>query len=116
MERVDGNHFDGCRVEQGMTGRSDRMDPPRDAAHGARNLAALPPESARRPPVREDARDAARGGVKIAALPRTSALRLHQLAWMTLAGGWLAAFTLTAGVANFVRPYRAVRAARGQPR
>lgn len=34
------------------------------------------------------------------------AARVEQLAWMTLAGGWLAAFTLTAGVANFVRPYR----------
>jgi hypothetical protein len=32
--------------------------------------------------------------------------RVEQLAWMTLAGGWLAAFTLTAGVANLVRPYR----------
>lgn len=32
--------------------------------------------------------------------------RAEQLAWMTLAGGWLAAFTLTAGVANLVRPYR----------
>lgn len=32
--------------------------------------------------------------------------RVEQLAWMTLAGGWLAAFTITAGVANFVRPYR----------
>ncbi|HEX3760202.1 MAG TPA: hypothetical protein VHW23_15905 [Kofleriaceae bacterium] len=33
---------------------------------------------------------------------------------MTLAGGWLAAFTLTAGVANLVRPYRvALAAARG---
>lgn len=33
-------------------------------------------------------------------------VRVEQLAWMTLAGGWLAAFTITAGVANFVRPYR----------
>jgi hypothetical protein len=32
--------------------------------------------------------------------------RVEQLAWMTLAGGWLAAFTLTAGVANLVRPCR----------
>ena len=32
--------------------------------------------------------------------------RVEQLAWMTLAGGWLAAFTITAGIANFVRPYR----------
>ena len=32
--------------------------------------------------------------------------RIEQLAWRTLAGGWLAAFTITAGVANFVRPYR----------
>lgn len=32
--------------------------------------------------------------------------RVEQLAWRTLAGGWLAAFTITAGVANFVRPYR----------
>jgi len=31
--------------------------------------------------------------------------RVEQLAWMTLAGGWLAAFTITAGVANLVRPY-----------
>jgi hypothetical protein len=37
--------------------------------------------------------------------------RVEQLAWMTLAGGWLAAFTITAGVANFVRPYRAAWAA-----
>lgn len=37
--------------------------------------------------------------------------RVEQLAWMTLAGGWLAAFTITAGVANFVRPYRTARAA-----
>ncbi len=36
--------------------------------------------------------------------------RVEQLAWMTLAGGWLAAFTITAGVANLVRPYRTVRA------
>lgn len=36
--------------------------------------------------------------------------RVEQLAWMTLAGGWLAAFTITAGVANFVRPYRTARA------
>jgi hypothetical protein len=36
--------------------------------------------------------------------------RVEQLAWMTLAGGWLAAFTITAGVANFVRPYRSARA------
>jgi hypothetical protein len=36
--------------------------------------------------------------------------RVEQLAWRTLAGGWLAAFTITAGVANFVRPYRAARA------
>jgi hypothetical protein len=36
--------------------------------------------------------------------------RVEQLAWMTLAGGWLAAFTLTAGVANLVRPYRTARA------
>jgi uncharacterized membrane protein YccF (DUF307 family) len=36
--------------------------------------------------------------------------RVEQLAWMTLAGGWLAAFTLTAGVANFVRPYCTARA------
>jgi hypothetical protein len=35
---------------------------------------------------------------------RTS--QVEQLAWRTLAGGWLAAFTITAGVANFVRPYR----------
>ncbi len=34
--------------------------------------------------------------------------RVEQLAWMTLAGGWLAAFTITAGVANLVRPYRTV--------
>lgn len=34
------------------------------------------------------------------------AARVEQLAWRTLAGGWLAAFTITAGVANFVRPYR----------
>jgi hypothetical protein len=32
--------------------------------------------------------------------------RVEELAWMTLAGGWLAAFTVTAGVANLVRPYR----------
>jgi uncharacterized membrane protein YccF (DUF307 family) len=32
--------------------------------------------------------------------------RVEQLAWRTLAGGWLAAFALTAGVANIVRPYR----------
>lgn len=32
--------------------------------------------------------------------------RVEQLAWRTLAGGWLVAFTITAGVANFVRPYR----------
>jgi hypothetical protein len=32
--------------------------------------------------------------------------RVEQLAWRTLAGGWLAGFTITAGVANFVRPYR----------
>lgn len=37
--------------------------------------------------------------------------RVEQLAWMTLAGGWLAAFTITAGVANFVRPYRTAWAA-----
>lgn len=37
--------------------------------------------------------------------------RVEQLAWMTLAGGWLAAFTVTAGVANFVRPYRRAWAA-----
>lgn len=37
--------------------------------------------------------------------------RVEQLAWMTLAGGWLAAFTVAAGVANFVRPYRTARAA-----
>lgn len=37
--------------------------------------------------------------------------RVEQLAWMTLAGGWLAAFTVTAGIANFVRPYRRARAA-----
>lgn len=37
--------------------------------------------------------------------------RVEQLAWRTLAGGWLAAFTITAGVANFVRPYRTARAA-----
>lgn len=43
--------------------------------------------------------------------------RVEQLAWMTLAGGWLAAFTLTAGVANFVRPYRvAWDVARGDER
>ena len=36
--------------------------------------------------------------------------RVEQLAWMTLAGGWLAAFTITAGVANFVRPYRTSKA------
>jgi len=36
--------------------------------------------------------------------------RVEQLAWRTLAGGWLAAFTITAGVANFVRPYRTARA------
>lgn len=36
--------------------------------------------------------------------------RVEQLAWMTLAGGWLAAFTITAGVANFVRPYRTAKA------
>jgi hypothetical protein len=43
--------------------------------------------------------------------------RAEQLAWMTLAGGWLAAFTVTAGVANFVRPYRiAWAAARGGDR
>ena len=38
--------------------------------------------------------------------------RVEELAWRTLAGGWLAAFTITAGVANFVRPYRTARAAR----
>ena len=32
--------------------------------------------------------------------------RVEQLAWRTLARSWLAAFTITAGVANFVRPYR----------
>ncbi|HEX3480653.1 MAG TPA: hypothetical protein VHT91_36800 [Kofleriaceae bacterium] len=32
--------------------------------------------------------------------------RVEQIAWRTLAGGWLAAFTITAGVANLVRPYR----------
>ena len=37
------------------------------------------------------------------------AARVEQLAWRTLAGGWLAAFTITAGVANFVRPYRRAR-------
>ena len=37
-------------------------------------------------------------------------MTVEQLAWMTLAGGWLAAFTITAGVANFVRPYRTARA------
>jgi hypothetical protein len=36
--------------------------------------------------------------------------RAEQLAWMTLAGGWLVAFTITAGVANLVRPYRYRRA------
>jgi len=37
--------------------------------------------------------------------------RVEQLAWRTLAGGWLAAFTITAGVANVVRPYRTAQAA-----
>jgi hypothetical protein len=37
--------------------------------------------------------------------------QVEQLAWMTLAGGWLAAFTVTAGVANLVRPYRRAWAA-----
>jgi len=32
--------------------------------------------------------------------------RVEQFAWMTLAGGWLVVFAVTAGVANFVRPYR----------
>jgi hypothetical protein len=39
--------------------------------------------------------------------------RMEELAWMTLAGGWLAAFTVTAGVANLVRPYRLAWAERG---
>ncbi|HEX8114880.1 MAG TPA: hypothetical protein VF516_44420, partial [Kofleriaceae bacterium] len=42
--------------------------------------------------------------------------RVEQLAWMTLAGGWLAAFMVTAGVANFVRPYRTAWAASGDGR
>ena len=37
-------------------------------------------------------------------------VRVEQLAWKTLAGGWLVAFTIAAGVANFVRPYRYRRA------
>lgn len=41
---------------------------------------------------------------------RSMGARVEQLAWMTLAGGWLAAFAITAGVANFVRPYRTARA------
>jgi len=44
---------------------------------------------------------------RIGATGRTgTTARAEQLAWMTLAGGWLAAFTIAAGVANFVRPYR----------
>ena len=43
--------------------------------------------------------------------PASMTARVERLAWMTLAGGWLAAFTITAGVANFVRPYRTAQAA-----
>jgi hypothetical protein len=32
--------------------------------------------------------------------------RAEQFAWMTLAGGWLVVFAVTAGVAHLVRPYR----------
>jgi hypothetical protein len=49
----------------------------------------------------------AQGMTRIGPAGRTGMpTRVEQLAWMTLANGWLAAFTITAGVANFVRPYR----------
>jgi hypothetical protein len=55
--------------------------------------------------------------MNFAALPlksgRESPFRIDRIAWMTLAGGWLAAFTVTAGVANFVRPYRVAWGAAG---
>lgn len=68
------------------------------------------------------ARGALNGGMTGMDHPRVATcggvgLRIDQLAWMTLAGGWLAAFTVTAGVANFVRPYRvAWGVARGDER